>query len=181
MPFNVNQFRAQWPFDAARPNLFECIVNFPQAAGPAAEAFAFKCRASSIPGSTIGTVIAPYFGRELKLAGNRTFEDWTVTVMNDENFDTRYAFEEWLSGINAHVTNYRDPGYTNPIDYQQDMIVTHYGKEGNTLAVYQLIGAFPTVVEPIQLDWGANDQIEEFSVTFSYQWWTNFEVARTEG
>ena len=173
MPFNVSEFRSSMPYDGARPNLFDCVVNFPGVVGgPGPLAFTFKCRAASIPGSSIGTVIAPYFGREIKLAGNRTFEDWTVTVINDEDFTTRNSFEEWMGLINSHVTNLRDAAMLNPADeYQVDMLVRQYGKVGVVIAQYNIIGAFPIVIEPIQLDWGANDQLEEFSVTFAYQWW----------
>lgn len=181
MPFNVSEFRSSLPYDGARPNLFECIVNFPPGVpnSPGPAAFTFKCRAASLPGSTIGTVIAPYFGREIKLAGNRTFEDWTVTLINDESMATRHALEQWMAGINSHVTNVRQAALLNPAtEYQADMLVRQYGKVGETalIAQYNIIGAFPIMVEPIQLDWGANDQLEEFSVTFAYQWWETYGV-----
>lgn len=185
MPFNVNEFRAEMPFDGARPNLFDCQVVFPggtEGAGAAEVAFTFKCRAASIPGSTIGTVIAPYFGREIKLAGNRTFEDWTVTVMMDEDFTIRHAFEDWMAKINSHVGNVRAPAFLPPTDgYQADIIVRQYGKVGpdEILAVYEINGAFPISVEPVQLDWAANDQLSEFSVTFAYQWWATAALAAT--
>jgi T4-like virus tail tube protein gp19 len=196
MPFNVNEFRTNMPYDGARPNLFDCSVVFPgpvEGAGAGglgnATEFTFKCRAASIPGSTIGTVIAPYFGREIKLAGNRTFEDWTVTVMMDEDYEIRHAFEDWMGKINTHITNLRDAEMLNPFQYQADIHLRHYSKAGEmgasvldedaTIAKYIIVGAFPISVEPVQLDWAANDQLAEFSVTFAYQWWQTATLEST--
>lgn len=173
MAFNVNEFRSMMIGDGARPNLFEVSLPFPafSAPGDAQRKFTFMCKTSLLPGATINSVPVQYFGRELKFAGNRTFADWTVTVINDEDFVIRNAFERWMNGINSHNLNIRNPLALNPLDYTRDAEVIQYGKAGNTLKKYRLIGAFPTDLSQIDLDWGSNDTIEEYSVTFSYQWW----------
>lgn len=170
--FNVLDFRAQMTGDGARPNLFNC--NIPQLGNLLNNAdvkFNFMCRAAQLPGSTVNQVPVNYFGRELKFAGNRTFTEWTVTIINDEDFIIRNAMELWMSKLNSHVGNLRDPNYITPSEYQLDGKVRQFGKAGEVLKKYDFIGMFPIDVSPIELDWGANDTIEEYAVTFAYQWW----------
>ena len=113
-----------------------------------------------------------YFGRELKFAGNRTFADWSLQIINDEDFTIRNALESWSNGIASHVGNIREAGgSTSPSAYTVDALVTQYGKQGDVLKSYNFIGLFPVDIAPIDLDWGSNDSIEEFSATFSYQYW----------
>lgn len=170
--FNVQEFRAQMTGDGARPNLFNCELPYlGNLLGTAAIKYNFMCRAAQLPGSTVNQVPVNYFGRELKFAGNRTFTEWTVTIINDENFVIRNAFELWMSKLNSHVSNLRANGFRNPANYQQDGFVTQFGKTDTILKVYKFIGMFPIDVSPIELDWGANDTIEEYAVTFAYQWW----------
>ena len=133
------------------------------------------CKTAQLPGSTVNAVPVQYFGRELKFAGNRTFQDWTISVINDEDFTVRNAFERWLNGMNSHSTNIRTPAASTPNGYTVDAGVTQYGKGGNTLKKYKFIGVFPTDLSPIDVDWGSNDTIEEFTVTLSYQWWESAE------
>lgn len=175
MPFRVQDFRASMEFDGARPNLFEVFLTFPTLVNEGAAAqtkLTFMARAAQLPGSTINPIVQPYFGREVKFAGNRTFQDWTVTVINDEDFRIRDSFEKWMSGINSHVGNLRDPAFIKGDDgYQQDGYVTQYGKTGDILKEYKFVGMFPIDISPIDLDWASNDTIEEYAVTFSYQWW----------
>jgi hypothetical protein len=163
--------------DGARPNLFEVSLPFPSfsAPGNAQVKTTFLCKTAQLPGSSIGIATANYFGRELKFAGNRTFDNWTITIMNDEDFLIRNAFERWLVGINTHVTNLRNPAALSPLNYTVDSDVYQYGKTGNILKKYKFIGMFPVDVSAIDVDWGANDQIEEFSVTLAYQWWEAVE------
>ena len=103
MPFSVNNFRAQLVGQGARPNLFEVTVPFPGAANPgeAGQKMTFMCKATSIPGATLGMVEAPYFGRTIKLPGNRTFEEWSTTVINDEDFAVHAGFVNWTNYING--------------------------------------------------------------------------------
>lgn len=173
MAFNINEFRSQMVGDGARPNLFEVSMNFPNFSdsGNAAQKLTFMCKTAQLPGSTINTVPVQYFGRELKFAGNRVFQDWTISVINDEDFVIRNAFERWMNGINSHNLNVRNPSAASPAGYTTDATVTQYGKGGNELKQYKFIGVFPTDLSPIDVDWGSNDTIEEFTVTLSYQWW----------
>jgi hypothetical protein len=133
------------------------------------------CKTAQIPGSTLGVVPVQYFGRELKFVGNRTFTDWTITIINDEDFVIRNAFERWMAGINSHNLNVRNPAALAPLGYSVDGDVTQFGKNGNTLKKYKFIGLFPTDLTPIDVDWGSNDTIEEFTVTLAFQWWEALE------
>lgn len=173
MPFNVNQFRTQLTGDGARPNLFEVRLNFPsyvQGRSSATLKSAFMVKTAQLPGATVGSVPAFYFGREVKIAGNRTFADWTVTVLNDEDFIVRNAMESWIRGINDNETNLRTALTTQ--EYAVDAQVFQYSKVGGTpIKSYKFVGMFPVDITPIDLDWGSNDTIEEFSVTFQYQYW----------
>ena len=173
MAFNVNQFRSQLQGDGARPNLFEVTMPFPvfSLPGNAQTKLTFMCKTAQLPGATLGVVPMQYFGRELKFVGNRTFADWTITVINDEDFIVRNAFERWMNGINSHNLNVRNPVASTPIGYSVDGQVLQFGKAGNTIKQYNFVGMFPTDLTPIDVDWGSNDAIEEFSVTLTYQWW----------
>jgi hypothetical protein len=131
----------------------------------------FLAKTSQIPGSTIGVVPLFYFGRELKFAGNRTFADWSITIINDEDFSVRRAFEQWMNSVNNHNANLRDTMAYSPTDYSTDAYVTQFDKAGAVIKEYKFVGMFPTDLAPIDLDWGTNDSIEEFGVTLAYQWW----------
>jgi len=174
MGFNVTEFRANLIGDGARPNLFQVTMTFPTFSSEPVEsgkALTFLCKSAQLPGSTLGTVPLFYFGRELKFAGNRNFADWTITIINDENFKIRKAFESWMNGINSHVANLRTGAAGSPSGYSVDAKVDQYDKIGNIIKSYKFVGAFPVDISPIDLDWGSNDTIEEFSMTLAYQWW----------
>jgi hypothetical protein len=173
MAFNVNQFRQQLTGDGARPNLFEVRLNFPsyvQGRSTATVKSSFMVKTAQLPGSTLGSVPVNYFGREVKVAGNRTFADWTVTIINDEDFVIRNAMESWIRGINDNETNLRRALTSQ--QYASDAQVFQYSKAGGSpIKSYKFVGMFPIDLSPIELDWGSNDTIEEFSVTFQYQYW----------
>jgi hypothetical protein len=173
MAFNVNRFRSQMTGDGARPNLFQCDISFPPSIQNIGinEKFSFMARAAQLPGSTVNSVPVMYFGRELKFSGNRSFPDWTVTIINDEDFQLRDTFERWMSGLNSHISNLRRDEFASPLGYQAGASVTQFAKTGDPLKFYDFVGIFPVDITPIELDWGSNDTIEEYSVTFAYQWW----------
>lgn len=175
MPFDINTFRAQLQQDGARPNLFEVYMNLPAVINPgtASSKLTFMARTAQLPASTVGIVPLQYFGREIKLAGNRTFDPWTLTIINDEDFAVRKGFERWLNGINQHISNRRNSSFNNPSSYTANAQVKQYGKTGNVIKQYDFIGMFPTELAPIDLDWASNDTIEEYTVTFQYQYWTD--------
>jgi hypothetical protein len=174
MAFNVAEFRANMIGDGARPNLFSVALNFPAAVTggtTAASKTTFMAKTAQLPGSTVGTVTVPYFGRELKFAGNRTFTDWTLTIINDEDFAIRNSLENWMNLINSHASNVRSAAAKAPGGYSVDAVVTQYGKTNEVLKTYNFVGLFPIDLAAIDLDWGSNDSIEEYSVTFAYQYW----------
>ena len=176
MAFNVAEFRANMIGDGARPNLFRVSLTFPTIVSNAVLAgqkTSFMAKTAQLPGSTIGTVPLYYFGREMKFAGNRTFTDWTVTIINDEDFTIRNSMEQWMNLINGHAGNVRNPAFNTPLGYTVNANVVQYGKEGAVLKRCTFVGMFPVDVAPIDLDWGSNDSIEEYSVTFAYQYWTS--------
>lgn len=174
MAFDITRFRSNMQFDGARPNLFECSLTFPgipNIEGAPTEQYTFMARAAQLPGSSVNQINVNYFGRELKFSGNRTFPEWTVTIINDEDFKLKNAFEKWMSGLNSHITNLRADSFQNALDYQQDGYITQFGKQGDIIKQYKFVGMFPIDVSPIEVDWGSNDTIEEYAVTFAYQWW----------
>ncbi len=178
MPFNVNQFRTQLSGDGARPNLFEVRLNFPSYVTGRSSAqlkSTFMVKTAQLPGSTLGSVPVNYFGREVKVAGNRTFADWSVTVINDEDFLIRNAMESWVRGINDNVTNLRSTRARTSQSYGVDAEVIQFSKDGRQLKKYKFVGMFPTDIAQIDLDWGSNDTIEEYTVNFAYQYWESID------
>jgi hypothetical protein len=176
MSFNVTEFRANLLGDGARPNLFSVSLVFPTIAAngtAAGQKTTFMAKTAQLPGSTVGTVPVYYFGREMKFAGNRTFTDWSLTIINDEDFLIRNSLENWMNSINSHAGNVRAAGAKQPAGYTVDAGVTQYGKDGTAIKNYNFVGLFPVDLSPIDLDWGTNDSIEEYSVTFAYQYWTS--------
>jgi hypothetical protein len=179
MAFNVAEFRANMIGEGARPNLFSVDLHFPTIVtngSAAAQKATFMVKSAQLPGSTVGTVTVPYFGRELKFVGNRTFTDWTVTVINDEDFIIRNSMENWLNTLNSHAGNVRNINAVTPAGYSVDASVTQYGKAGKPIKKYNFVGMFPVDLAAIDLDWGSNDTIEEYAVTFAFQYW---EAANT--
>jgi len=183
MSFNVSTFRDKIAYDGARPNLFQ-VTMAAQSGNFGSTSISFFCRAAAIPGTTLGVVNVPYFGREIKLAGNRTFADWTITVINDEDFAYRSFFEGWMEKINTHVGNRRADNMTGVNQYvnTSGVKVEQLSKNGATaLRTYTLHNAFPTDISDITLDWGDNDSIEEFTVTFAYDYWSASAGAKPSG
>ena len=164
MAFNITDFTSNFAGDGARPNLFEVDIT------RIGQNFSFLCKAAQLPGSTVGLVEVPYFGRNIKFAGNRTFPEWTVTVINDEDFAIRNSLEILMADINSHEQN---QAAVLSDGYQFDAIVKQYSKTGAIIKTYEFKGMFPTDIAPIDLDWGSNDTIEEYAVTFAYQYWTS--------
>ena len=166
---NINDFKAKLSGGGARANQFKVVMPFPGYAqvGGEIEDLAFLCRATTIPAMTLGEVDVKFRGRSIKIAGDRTFADWTVTVYNDSNFKLRNAFERWQNGINNMTDN---EGLTNPADYQVDSFVDHLDRNGNTIKSYTLRGLFPKDIGAIDLTYDEQTSIEQFVVTFSYQY-----------
>jgi T4-like virus tail tube protein gp19 len=174
--FNISTFKTRGlTLGGARPTLFEVYLSIPAGVGAdagSADKFRFTCRAAQLPAATIGTVEVPYFGRRIKLQGDRVFADWTATIMNDEDFVVRSMFEKWSNALNRLESNIRDPYFAgNEQSYKSELNVIQYAKDGAPIRQYNVIGAFPTAIDPITLDWDAQNQIETFNVTFAYDYW----------
>lgn len=177
MPFDVTQFRSQLSGDGARSNLFEVQLQFPTwvaGAGVAGAKSSFMVKAAQLPGSSVGLAPLFYFGREVKLAGNRTFQDWTVQVINDEDFIVRNAIDRWVNGLNGPVSNVRNVN-ADVVDggYGVDALVRQYGKTGDVIKTYQFVGIWPMDLSPIEVDWGMNDSVQEYTVTFAVQYFVD--------
>jgi hypothetical protein len=174
MPFNINTFKSNGlVYGGARPSLFSVYLSVPQGIGidnVSVDKFRFVCRAAELPASAVASIEVPYFGRKIKVAGERAFADWSVTVMNDEDFAVRSMFETWSNALNRMVSNVRDPNI-NAENYKADLEIVQYGKDGTEIRSYQLVGAFPTEIGNIGLDWDSANAIESFSVNFSYDYW----------
>ena len=182
----LDAFKGKMVGGGARPNLFECELFFPDEAIPVnsskdeiADKSRFLVKAAQLPASNIAPILIPFRGRNLKVAGDRTFEPWTITVINDVDFKIRTAFERWMNLINKHEDN---AGLTDPTAYQKDLFVRQLGRaavSGSTpdtasqlpvLKMYKFHGTFPTNVSDIALSYDSSDTIEEFSVELQVQW-----------
>lgn len=164
----VDDFKAKLVGGGARSNLFKATVNFPAGTGGDVELASFMCKAAQLPSSVIAPITIPFRGRQLQIAGDRTFEPWTVTIINDANFVTRNAFERWMNSINRHNAN---TGLTNPLDYQADMVIEQLNKAGEVVKRYDFRGTFPTNLSSIEVSYDSENQIEEFTVELQVQYW----------
>ena len=175
---SIVDFKQKLTGGGARSNLFEVEIEYPTeinvttgAEGPK-EFGKFMIKAAEIPASNLGNIPVPFRGRVLPVAGDRTFDPWTVTIINDTNFVIRDAMEKWSNLINDLQTS---QGEINPETYQKSAVVKQLSRKGEkptggieVLRTYKFDGIYPNVVSSIPLDYGATDQIEEFQVTFNY-------------
>ena len=166
---NINEFKSRLRGGGARANQFKVTLPFPGYASVGGETsdLAFLCSATALPGQTVGQVAIPFRGRVLNIAGDRTFEPWTITVLNDTDFKLYRAFERWMNGINNMTDN---EGIANPADYQVDGFIDQLDRNGKTLKSYTYRGLFPTTLQSIPLDYSTNNTIEDFKVTFAIQY-----------
>lgn len=172
---NINRFKSKVNQGFARPNLFEVNMQFPSALNVSKEIrnnAQFLVRAAQIPSFQLGVIEVPYRGRTLKIAGDRTFEPWTVTVMNPGDFKLRNAFEDWIDHIQLPEANFQTG---KGLDYYKDLRVhqlsrdSRAGKSAKRIRSYKFENCFPSNVSSIDLDYGNNDAIEEFTVEFQVQ------------
>tara|TARA_Y100001938_G_scaffold139934_1_gene207456 strand:+ start:3721 stop:4335 length:615 start_codon:yes stop_codon:yes gene_type:complete len=187
----ISQFKSKLIGGGVRPNLFEVQVNFPDGVNLGIQGdgdgtfdgdrFRFLCKAANLPASNVGQIDIPFRGRVLKVSSDRTFDPWTVTVMNDEDFNHYRAFQAWAQNI----ANYADSsGLTDPSSYMGQAIVYQLGRsaptqqavnspatDSNILAQYRFVDIFPTTISAIDLSYDTTDTIEEFTVDFQVQYW----------
>jgi hypothetical protein len=166
MSFNIDLFKGALPSGGARPTLFRVDLTTPFVGG-LNQITNFLVQASSLPGSSIGNIPLPYMGRKINFAGDRTFDAWDVTVINDEDFQIRTAMEEWHSKLNSLGTNIST---TFPRQYKTDATVHQYAKNNADTPIrsYKYVGLYPVEISPIELDWNSTDDIERFNVRFMY-------------
>ncbi len=160
---NITDFKGHF-ISGARPNLYKVRMS------RLGEHLEFLCKSASIPGSTIEAIDVPYLGRNIKVAGNRIFDDWSVTIFNDIDFGIRKAVEKWMDDINGHQSNL---GFARANDVYSDAQVQQLGRDGAVLATYSVRDMFPTSLSEISLGFEENNSIEEFEVTFAYNYWQN--------
>jgi hypothetical protein len=174
---NVSQFLNQVK-QGVRPNLFLASFVFPTGGtniNGDVELTGLLCKSAALPASNLGVIEVPFRGRTVKVAGDRTFDTWTATFINDRNFKIRHSMEAWMQSINAHEANTAaiwtpdSAGYTADITIQQ--LERDSTASGSVLRSYKLVGCFPTNVSQIDLAYDSNDQIEDFTVEFQLQYW----------
>ena len=166
----ITDFKSKLTGGGARSNLFEVVLSFPDAAQPSQTVLdksRFLVKAANLPASNVTPIPVPFRGRELKVAGDRTFDTWSITVINDTDFAIRSAFEKWMNTINRVSDN---TGLTNPADYQSDAFVYQLDRSGATLRTYHMYDLFPTQVSAIELSYDAQG-IQEFTVELQVLWW----------
>ena len=181
----IDKFKSRLTGGIARPNLFEVVLAFPD--GVVDESVSdidpktrFLVKAAALPASNIAPISVPFRGRQLKIAGDRTFDEWTITVINDTDFAIRGSFERWMNSMSKVSDN---AGNINPEDYTRDAFVYQLGRsavdaqsqssEQNmpVLRTYKFYSVFPTNVSQIDLSYDSSDSVEEFTVTLQVQWW----------
>lgn len=173
----ITDFKSKLTGGGARPNLFEVVLAFPTLVSPVNEnevlqKSRFLVKAAALPASTIAPVEIPFRGRILKVAGDRTFETWTITVINDTDFMIRSAMEKWMNTINKLEDA---SGITNPVDYQSDAVVHQLDRDGSTLRSYKFKSIFPTNISTIDLSYETTDTVEEFTVEMQVLYWEAFK------
>jgi hypothetical protein len=181
----IDKFKSRLTGGIARPNLFEVVLAFPD--GTVDESVSdidpktrFLVKAAALPASNIAPISVPFRGRQLKIAGDRTFDEWTITVINDTDFAIRGSFERWMNSMSKVSDN---AGNINPEDYTKDAFVYQLGRSpvdaGSqksdqnmpVLRTYKFYSIFPTNVSQIDLSYDSSDAVEEFTVTLQVQWW----------
>ena len=175
----ISQFKSALIGGGARPNLFEVeLTTLPAGIDWDANSFRYMCKAAQLPAQNIANIDVPFRGRIFKIAGDRTIDTWTVTIINDESFNLRRAFEQWSELIAKLDTNL---GATDPSAYMTNAKVFQLGRgstkssvdstgeTNSVLAEYEFVDIFPTSVAAIDLSYDSSDAIEEFTVEFQVQ------------
>ena len=171
----ISDFKSRLAGGGARPNLFEVELAFPDAvpvANDILQKSRFLVKAAALPASSITPIDIPFRGRILKVAGDRTFETWTITVINDADFAIRSAFEKWMNTINKMDDA---TGLTNPQQYQKDAMVHQLDRDGSILRSYKFWDIYPTNISAIDLSYETVDTIEDFTVEMQVHWWEAFK------
>ena len=169
---SISQFKGALARGGVRPTMFQVEMTFPDGTtsdeADVIDKATFLAKGAQIPASNIGVIPVPFRGRQLKVSGDRTFDSWTVTVLNDANFTVRKALEKWSEKVQN--MNYA-LGETFLENYFQDLTVHQLDRDAKALRSYKVFSAWPSAISPIELDFGTQDTVEEYQVTFEYQFW----------
>lgn len=186
MPINIEEFKGKLIYGGARSNLFKVRLQFPTrltgAQGVARDA-EFLVRAASLPGVNLAVIEVPYQGRIVKVHGNRSFDEWETTIYNDEPrggiATIRDALFQWHNEINGYENNISNTVDTSNIvtTYKADVQVFQLSKDGSLIRGYTMVGCWPTVVSPIDVSWDQTTEIQQYTVTWAYDYWVPSETA----
>ena len=171
----ISDFKSRLSGGGARPNLFEVELAFPDAVAidnDVLQKARFLVKAAALPASNIAPIEIPFRGRILKIAGDRTFQTSTITVINDTDFSIRSAFEKWMNVINKMSDA---TGQVDPEEYQKDAVVKQLDRDGSVLRSYKFWDIFPTNISTIDLSYETTDTIQEFTVELQVQWWEAYK------
>ena len=175
MTFSATQFKTNLEQGGARPSLFSVELLFPsQINNVPTKLSKFFVKGATIPASTVGAYDVYYNGKAVKVAGDRTYDTWETTIINDEDFQIRIALEQWMDLISDHRLNIRrklNKSEGENASYKQRLKLTQYTKSGEEAWHYHFLGAFPTALSTIALDWGTVSEIEEYTCTWTYDRW----------
>ena len=168
-----NGFVAKLDKGGARSSLFSVDLAPPSALGAATESalYTYMCKGIQLPADTIGVITVNYFGRAVRLPGNRTYEDMATTIINDEGYPVRNMIEEWMHNINDHQGNVRSSNFYNKSEYQGSMTIKSFRKDGEVDKTYQLLNCFPTSLDAVEMAWEPNEAVMEFTVNWAYDYW----------
>ena len=174
--FNVTKFKTNLKQGGARPSLFKVEFQFPSAVPVPPTKAEFLVKTTTIPASTIGSYDVYYHGKAIKVAGDRTFDTWDTTIINDEDFGIRKSLEYWMNAISNHKLNTRNKSIFNTSEgdvakYKSTLKVHQFGKDGEEKRTYTFVGAWPSALSTINLDWATASEIEEYTCTWVYDSW----------
>ena len=164
----IDDFKANLIGGVARPNQFRVTITPPPgiAIGLDVRRSSFLAKASNLPGQTLGEIPVPFRGRNIYIAGDREFETWSTTFINDTDFMVRNAIERWMNGINDLVEN---TGVSTPAEYSADLFVEQLDRDDTVLKNYIFRNAHPLTVVQIDVAYESTNALEEFEVTWRYQ------------
>jgi len=176
MAFAVSEFKSNLKQGGARPSLFKVEFQYPSAILAPPTRAEFLVKATTIPASTIGSYDIFYHGKAIKVAGDRSFDTWDTTIINDEDFGIRNSLENWMNSISNHKLNTRNKERFNTSEgdvakYKSTLKVIQFSKAGKELRTYEFKGAWPSALSTINLDWATASEIEEFTCTWVYDSW----------
>tara|TARA_B100000900_G_scaffold411612_1_gene431656 strand:- start:819 stop:1406 length:588 start_codon:yes stop_codon:yes gene_type:complete len=189
MSHSIEKIKSTLKGGGARPNLFQVnLTSFPGGADYDSDEFSILCKAAQLPASNIASIDVPFRGRIFKVAGDRTFDTWTVTVINDNDFKIRTAMEAWMQFVGQYADG---SGATDPGAYQRTADVIQFARNASALSKvdteglaaakqYRFYGIFPTNISAIDLSYDTGDTIEEFTVEFQVQYWAPADLGAGE-